>query len=81
MGLAGETTFTTVPVVDVRDTELMGTLKLRKDTPVGGASVTVTLKFAVPGGVVVPLGRPLQELRTKTVRTSRIEKPRELRFM
>ena len=70
------------PVLEVRETAVMGTLKLIKDTPDGGASVTVRVKFAVPGGgVVVPLGAPLQELSRNTARTSRMERLREKRFM
>jgi len=82
IGVEGVTTLTMAPVLEVRETDVMGTLKLTKETPVGGASVTVTVKFAVPGGgVVVPLGNPLQELSANTARTSRMERLREKRFM
>jgi hypothetical protein len=82
MGVEGVTTLTMAPVLDVRETEVIGTLKLRKETPVGGASVTVRVKFAVPGGVVpVPPGSPLQEFNEKTAKTSNIVSPRENRFM
>lgn len=82
MGEAGDKTLTVEPVLEVNETEMMGTLKLTKETPVGGASATVTVKFAVPdGGGTVPLGRPLQELSANTARTSRMEKLREKRFM
>lgn len=80
--MEGVTTLTMDPVLEVRETEVIGTLKLTNDTPAGGASVTVTVKFAVPGGgVVVPLGKPLQELSRNTARTSKMERLREKRFM
>ncbi len=80
MGVDGDKTFTTDPVLDVRATEVIGTLKLRKEVPAGAASVTVTLKFAVPGGggTLPPTG-PLQELSESTAST--IKSPRGFRFM
>ena len=82
IGVEGVTTLKMAPVLEVRETAVMGTLKLIKDTPDGGASVTVRVKFAVPGGgVVVPPGAPLQELSRNTARTSRMERLREKRFM
>src|SRR5258706_3985520 len=82
IGVEGVTTLTMAPVLEVRETDVIGTLKLTNEMPVGGASVTVTVKFAVPGGgVVVPLGNPLQELSRNTARTSRMERLREKRFM
>jgi len=78
----GEITLTTEPVLEVKNTEVMGTLKLRKDAPAGGASVTVTAKLAVPGGggTFPPTG-PLQELNEKTATASKVINPREFRFM
>jgi hypothetical protein len=82
MGEDGETTFTTVPVFEVRETELIGTLKLRKEAPEGGVSVMVTLKFAVPGGGgVAPPWGPLQELSANTAKTRRLEEQREKCFI
>jgi hypothetical protein len=82
MGVEGVTTLTMAPVLDVRETDLMGTLKLIKDTPEGGASETVTVKLAVPEvGGTVPPESPLQEFNEKTARTSKIVSPRENRFM
>jgi hypothetical protein len=82
MGVEGETTLTAAPVLEVRETEVIGTLKLRKETPAGGASVTVGVKLAVPGGVVpFVCGNPLQEFNEKTARTSKMVNPRENRFM
>jgi len=85
IGVEGVTTLTMAPVLEVRETDVIGTLKLTNDTPEGGASVTVTVKFAVPpqlpDGQVLLLGSPLQELSANTARTSRMEKLRERRFM
>lgn len=82
MGDDGESTFTTVPVDEVRDTELMGTLKLRMEVPAGAVSVIVTLKFAVPGGGVVPtpIG-PLQAQRAKAAEMNRIALSKDFRLM
>src|SRR5258708_35930752 len=74
IGVEGVTTLTMAPVLEVREADVVGTLKLTKETPVGGASVTVTEKFELPGGgVVVRRGNPLQELSRNTARTSRME--------
>ena len=82
MGEAGERTLTTEPVVEVNETDWMGTLKLRKEAPAGGASVTVTAKLALPGGGGggPPTG-PLQELRPRRESARRLAGPKEKRFM
>src|SRR5215470_10390746 len=67
MGLGGEKTLTG-PLEEVRVTALIGTLKVMKSTPAGGASRTVSVTLALPVWLQLPLGqvlflfgKPLQE--------------------
>ena len=72
---------TTDPVLDVRETEVIGTLKLRIEAPEGGVSVTVMEKPALPfvQDPVHVCGAPLQELSESAA--SKIKSAREFRFM
>ena len=81
MGEDGERTLTTLPELDVRDIELIGTLKLRKEAPAGGASLTLMEKAALPFEQASKqvCGAPLQEPSESAA--SKNKSPREFRLM